>query len=88
MHERDFFNELTETRTSNLICPKCKFRNDYGVRWVRRTKKESVPNRASERDRALYSKLRSYLVRLDDMVMCKKCRCRFEIPSQRNLVFF
>ena len=62
--------------------------------------KESVPGaldatdeerppaaRADERDRALYAKLRDYLIRVDDDVTCKTCQKRFEIPSHQTMVF-
>ncbi len=43
--------------------------------------------RADERDRALYAKLRDYLIRVDDDVTCKTCQKRFEIPSHQTTVF-
>jgi hypothetical protein len=54
---------------------------------MRRTKKDRLPPRADERDRALYAKLRDYLVRVDDDVTCKTCQKRFEIPSHQTMVF-
>lgn len=57
------------------------------VRWMRRTKKPTLPPRADARDRALYAKLRDYLIRMDDDVTCKTCGKRFEIPSHQSMVF-
>ena len=57
------------------------------VRWMRRTKKPQLPPRADARDRALYAKLRDYLIRMDDDVTCKSCSKRFEIPSHQSMVF-
>ena len=57
------------------------------VRWMRRTKKKSLPPGADARDRALYAKLRDYLIRMDDDVTCKTCGKRFEIPSHQSMVF-
>jgi len=54
---------------------------------MRRLKKDRLPPRADERDRALYAKLRDYLVRVDDDVTCKTCQKRFEIPSHQTMVF-
>ena len=88
MHEREFFDERPETKTATYSCPRCRFRGDYQVRWIRRTRKSRLPRGAGERDRALFAKLRNYLVRVDDMVVCQKCRRRFEIPSHQNLAFF
>ena len=88
MHEREFFDERPETKTATYSCPRCRFRGDYQVRWIRRTRKSRIPRGAGERDRAMFDKLRNYLVRVDDMVVCGKCRRRFEIPSHQNLAFF
>lgn len=70
-----------------LTCPRCRHRGDYQVRWVRRVRKDRLPAGADERDRALFAKLRDYLLRIDDEVVCARCRGRFEIPSQHSLVF-
>ena len=87
MEERDFFNERPEMKPASFACPKCGRRNEYQVRWIRRTKKERLPPGADERDRALFAKLRDYLIRVDDMLTCKTCGRRFEIPSMQSLVF-
>ena len=50
-------------------------------------KKDRLPPRADERDRALYAKLRDYLIRVDDDVTCKTCQKRFEIPSHQTMIF-
>jgi hypothetical protein len=85
--ERDFFNNRNETRTDKLTCPRCKRTNDYQMRWVVRTKKDRLPQGADERDRALYGKLRDYMIRVDDAVTCKTCGKKFDIPSQHSMVF-
>jgi hypothetical protein len=87
LDERSFFTEKPETRQGRYQCPKCKRTNEYGIRWVRRTKKDRPPAGADERDRAKFAKLRDYLLRLDDEVVCKTCGKRFEIPSQHSLMF-
>ena len=87
LNERDFFTEKQETRPTPLTCPRCKRRNDYQLRWVRRIKKDRIPSGADERDRALYAKLRDYMVRVDDSVTCKTCGKKFDIPSQHSMVF-
>lgn len=88
MHEREFFDERPETKTATYSCPRCRFRGDYQVRWIRRTRKSRLPRGAGERDRAMFDKLRNYFVRVDDKVVCQKCRSRFDIPSHQNLAFF
>src|SRR5437868_4514285 len=87
LDERDFFNNRNETRTDKLTCPRCRRTNDYQMRWVIRTKKDRLPHGADERDRALYAKLRDYMIRVDDSVTCKTCGKKFDIPSQHSMVF-
>ena len=87
LDERDFFNSRNETRTDQLSCPRCKRVNDYQMRWVVRTKKDRIPAGADARDRALYGKLRDYMIRVDDAVTCKTCGKKFDIPSQHSMVF-
>ena len=87
LDERDFFNNRNETRTDKLTCPRCKRTNDYQMRWVVRTKKERLPPGADERDRALYAKLRDYMIRVDDAVTCKTCGKKFEVPSHQSMMF-
>jgi hypothetical protein len=86
MQERDFFIEKPETRPAHYACPRCGRRNEYQVKWVRRTKK-NLPNGASPKDKAMHAKLRDYLVRVDDVLVCKTCQRKFEIPSQHSLIF-
>jgi hypothetical protein len=87
LDERDFFHNRNETRTDRLTCPRCKRTNDYQMRWVVRTRKDRLPPGADERDRALYAKLRDYMIRVDDAVTCKTCGKKFDIPSQHSMVF-
>jgi len=87
LDERAFFTEKPESRTGKYQCPKCRRTNEYPVRWVRRSKKDRVPNGADDADRAKFAKLRDYLLRVDDEVTCKTCGRKFEIPSQHSLMF-
>ena len=87
LDERDFFNSRNETRTDKLNCPRCKRVNEYQMRWVVRTRKDRIPNGADERDRAMFAKLRDYMIRVDDAVTCKTCGKKFDIPSQHSMVF-
>src|SRR5438552_9001839 len=87
MDERDFFTERPQQLPAQYTCPRCKRRNEYQVRWMRRTKKDRLPPGADARDRALYAKLKDYLIRMDDDVVCKTCQKRFEIPSHQSMVF-
>lgn len=89
MNERDFFNEKQETKRATFSCPHCRERAEYEVRWLRRTKKSSLPSGASEQDRARFAKSRDYMVRIDDVLSCKNVRCRkrFDIPNSQSVVF-
>jgi hypothetical protein len=89
MNERDFFNEKEEVKRASYVCPNCRERADYDVRWLKRTKKPQPPRGANEMDRARFQKSRDYLVRIDDMLACRNTRCRkrFEIPNSQSIVF-
>lgn len=87
LDERAFFTEKPETRPGKYQCPKCKRTGDYTVRWVRRSKKDRLPGGADDADRAKFAKLRDYLLRVDDEVVCTTCGRKFEIPSQHSLMF-
>ena len=87
LDERAFFSERPETRPGRFQCPKCRRAGEYSIRWVRRTKKDRLPPGCDEGDRAKFAKLRDYLLRLDDEVVCKACGKKFEIPSQHSLLF-
>jgi hypothetical protein len=54
---------------------------------VRRSKKPHLPPGADDADRAKFSKMRDYLLRVDDDLTCKTCGKKFEIPSQHSLMF-
>lgn len=89
MQERDIFDEKQEIKKANFACPACRERNDYEMRWMKRTKKRNLNRRMNEQERLQFDKSRDYMVRVDDMLMCKNVRCRrrFEIPSAQSIVF-
>jgi hypothetical protein len=89
MNERDIFDERQEVKSASFACPMCRERNEYEVRWLKRTKRKNPPRNMNEQDRARYQKSRDYMVRVDDMLVCKNIRCRkrFEIPSSQSVVF-
>jgi transcription elongation factor Elf1 len=87
LDERAFFTEKPETRPGRFTCPKCRRANDYSIRWVRRLKKDRLPPGANDADRAKFAKLRDYILRLDDEVVCRTCGKKFEIPSQQSMIF-
>ncbi|HKQ52573.1 MAG TPA: hypothetical protein VJT74_09405 [Pyrinomonadaceae bacterium] len=87
MNEKDFFDERQETKRATFSCPHCRQRDEYDVRWLRRTKKSAPPRGMNEQDRARFAKSRDYMVRIDDMLACKSCRKRFDIPNSQSVVF-
>ncbi|MGD9589823.1 MAG: hypothetical protein AB7Q37_16700 [Pyrinomonadaceae bacterium] len=89
MHERDIFDERQEIKRAAFVCPHCRERNEYDIRWLTRRKKKNVPKNLGRDDRARFEKSRDYMVRVDDQLMCKNMRCRkrFEIPSFQTVVF-
>ena len=89
MNEQDFFNEKQEVKKASYSCPHCRERGEYDVRWLKRTKKPGPPRGANEQDRVRFQKSRDYMVRIDDMLVCRNVRCRrrFEIPSSQSVVF-
>jgi hypothetical protein len=90
LDERDFFDEKEQKKPANMVCPHCGQSGEYELAWLVRTKKRQIPPRADERDRAKFQKLRNYMVRKDDLVMCKNIRCRkrIEITSVQSVAFF
>jgi hypothetical protein len=89
MNERDIFDERQETKKAEYSCPFCRERNEYDIRWLKRTKRKNPPRHMNEQDRARFNNSRDYMVRVDDQLMCKNMRCRkrFEIPSSQTVVF-
>jgi hypothetical protein len=89
MEERDFFNESQTTRPADLNCPFCRTVSTYELRWLIRKKKDRLPGRPDERDRAKFAKAQSYMLLLDDKVACKNVRCRrpFEISGIKTVAF-
>ena len=42
---------------------------------------------SSEQDKRQFQNSRDYMVRIDDMLACRSCRKRFDIPSSQSVVF-
>jgi hypothetical protein len=84
MDEREFFTEKNEAQPQTLQCGSCRQSAEYSVRWIRRTKKQSLPPRANEEDRARFKNARDYMIRVDDAVRCSNPRCgrRIEITTK------
>ncbi|MFN0122526.1 MAG: hypothetical protein ACKV2V_18680 [Blastocatellia bacterium] len=89
MDERDFYIEKQETKRANYQCPKCRENSEFQIRWLRRSRKKTIPPGADDYLRAKFAKARDYMVRVDDMLFCPNARCRhrFEIPNSQTVVF-
>ena len=89
MDERAFYSESQATKPATLNCPFCKTQESYKLRWMVRKKKDRLPPGGDERDRAKFAKAKSYMVRRDDMVVCKNMRCRkrFEVAGVQSVAF-
>jgi hypothetical protein len=89
MDERDFFDERSDKKMATLNCPHCHQSAEYELVWLVRTKKKQLPGRADERDRARFAKARSYMLRKDDLLVCKNLRCRkrFEVSGVQSVAF-
>jgi hypothetical protein len=90
LDERDFYDEREEKKPATLHCPHCRQSAEYELSWLVRTRKRQLPPRADERDRAKFTKARNYMVRRDDLVMCKNVRCRkrIEVTGVQSVAFF
>jgi hypothetical protein len=86
MDERAFYTEKEETRKIKLVCPSCRGEFEAPVRWKVCRKRRELPRGAGEEDRRKFAKATSYMVRLDDLVACYKCRKRFELTGQSTVL--
>jgi len=86
MDERNFYTEKEESRKVRLVCPSCRFEFEFPVRWKVSRKKREVPRGMGEDDRKKFAKATSFMVRLDDLAACFKCRKRFEITGQSTVL--
>jgi hypothetical protein len=89
MDEKMFFSESNTTKPARLQCPYCRSTEPYELRWLVRKKKDKIPPGGDERDRARFQKALSYMVLLDDKVMCRNMRCRkrFDIAGIKTMAF-
>ena len=89
MEERDFFHESEVRKPAQLSCVHCRQSDTYEIRWLVRTKRQTLGAGADERDRAKFAKARSYMLRCDDSMLCKnpRCRKRFDITGVQSVVF-
>ncbi len=82
MEDGAFYTEKEEIKSIYLVCPSCRGESSYPVRWRVRTKKKEMPRGMSDEGKKHFANARSYMVRVDEMVACRKCRKRFELTGQ------
>ena len=89
MDERAFYSESRTTKPANLNCPYCRTVSQFDLQWLVRKKKDRIPQGADERDRAKFQKAQSYMVLLDEKVMCKNMRCRkrFDVSGVKTMAY-
>jgi hypothetical protein len=89
LDERQFYRESQTTKPAQLNCPFCRTQDVYDLRWLVRKKIDRIPGNADERARALFRKAQSYMVLMDDKVMCKNIRCRkrFDVSGIKTMAF-
>lgn len=89
MDERQFYSESPASKPAQLNCPYCRTVDTYDLKWIVRKKKDRIPVGADERDRAKFAKAQSYMVLVDNQVMCKNLRCRkrFDISGVKTTAF-
>jgi hypothetical protein len=89
MDEREFFTQAETAKPATLNCPHCRQSAEYNLRWLVRRKRERLPGGADEIARAKFQKAQSYMVLLDDKVMCKnpRCRKRFDVSGIKTMAF-
>ncbi len=89
MKESDIFDEKQEVKKATFNCMFCGERNEYDVRWLKRTKKKNSNRRLNEQEHMQFDKSRDYMIRIDDELTCKnnRCRRRFDIPTSQTIVF-
>lgn len=86
MDNRTFYTEREEVKKQKLHCPHCRAEFEFPVRWKVCTKKKELPRGASEEDKMRFAKATSFMVRLDDLAACYKCRKRFELTGQSTVL--
>ena len=86
MDQRAFYTEREDNKQQKILCPSCRHEFTASVRWKVCMKKRELPRGASSEDRQRFDKATSYMVRLDDLVACHKCRKRIELTGQSTVL--
>ncbi|MCH8320885.1 MAG: hypothetical protein IH790_08020 [Acidobacteria bacterium] len=89
MDERLFCDESKTTKPAVLYCQGCGEQETYQLCWLVRRKKKQLSAKAHERARSQFEKFQSYMVLIDDVVMCgnPRCRRRIEISGIKTTAY-
>ena len=89
MDERRFCDESNSTKPIVLRCQSCRQQETYQLRWLVRRKKKHLPANADERARSQFKNFQSYMVLIDDSVVCKTPRCnrRIEVSGIKTMAY-
>ncbi len=87
MDEKKFCDESRTTKPAVLYCKRCRERETYQLQWLVRRKKKQLPSNANDEMRSRYKKFESYMVLIDDVVSCNRCRSRIEVSGMKTMAY-
>ncbi len=89
MDERLFCDESKTTKPAVLRCQSCGEQQTYQLHWLVRQKKKHLPQGADEQARSRFAKFQSYMVLIDDAVVCSNpgCRRRIEVSGMKTTAY-
>ncbi len=87
MDERKLCDESRTTKPAVLSCQRCRERETYQLQWLVRRKKKKLPANANEEMRSRFEKFESYMVLIDDVVQCNRCRSRIEVSGMKTMAY-
>ena len=87
MDEKKFCDESRTTKPAVLYCKRCRERETYQLQWLVRRKKKQLPSNANDEMRSRYKNFESYMVLIDDVVVCNRCRSRIEVSGMKTMAY-
>ncbi len=89
MDERRFCDESKTTKPAVLRCQSCREQQTYQLHWLVRQKKKHLSQGADEQARSRFAKFQSYMVLIDDAVVCgnPRCRRRIEVSGMKTTAY-
>jgi len=89
LDERRFCDESKTTKPAVLRCHSCGEQQTYQLHWLVRQKKKHLSAGADEQARSRFAKFQSYMVLIDDAVVCanSRCRRRIEVSGMKTTAY-